>query len=176
MIVSERLRAELVSFSVEKAPQEACGLLSGPSPLSSDERDQDDLYCLWRAENAAADPLTSFLIHPHEQTELLRQIWSRHEELVGVFHSHPRSGPEPSDRDRAIAAAIESMRPRRADPLIWVIVGRGQCGTCNGWQWVEQWADHSDVNGEHLGSEAIQVPCPHCEDGEQPALWVGPLP
>lgn len=105
---------------------------------------------LWRAQNASQEPETSFLIDPREQTALLRAIWAEGEELAGIFHSHPRSDPKPSERDRAIAAA----QPR---PLAWVIVGFPPCPEgCD-------------------GSEDRR--CRTCGDwGYVPDLWVGQLP
>jgi hypothetical protein len=57
-------------------------------------------------------------------------MWGRGEDLVGLYHSHPRQGPEPSERDREIARAIQSMRPPAAQLLTWVIVGRIPCEEC----------------------------------------------
>lgn len=91
-------------------------MISAPVGLSEEKRNLHGSYGVWWAENAAEDPETSFLIDPDEQGSLLERIWARNEELVGIVHSHPRSGPEPSERDRAVA---ESQPPG----LTWVIVG-----------------------------------------------------
>lgn len=116
----DELRVELLGFAREEAPLEAVGLISAPKTAQAGEIPS---YQLWRAHNASESPEDSFLIAPAEQTELLRKIWAAGEDLMGVVHSHPNSGPEPSERDRAIAAS-------HVKPLTWVIVG--QCTVCYG--------------------------------------------
>lgn len=69
------------------------------------------------AENAAESPTDSFLISPKEQLKMLAAIERRGEELVGIWHSHPRGGAEPSERDRVMAEGWPG--------ITWVIVGLG---------------------------------------------------
>jgi proteasome lid subunit RPN8/RPN11 len=52
-----------------------------------------------RARNIADDPATRFLIDPADHFAALRTARSRGLEVVGVYHSHPASPPEPSPRD-----------------------------------------------------------------------------
>lgn len=151
--LTDDLRAELVQRAEQEAPQEACGLLSGPQPrrgvVTGPTR-------LWPTQNAAAHPETTFFIDPDEQLRVLEEIWAGGEELAGVFHSHPRSAPTPSDRDRAMATAIERIRPKQATPLVWVIVGLPPCPLgCKG---------NTDAH------------CPECRDwGYVTRFFVGPL-
>lgn len=108
----EEFRAELLGIAREEAPLEAVGLISAPKTAQAGEIPS---YQLWRAENASESPEDSFLIAAAEQTALLHSIWQDGEDLVGLFHSHPRSGdPTPSARDRAIASS-------HVKPLTWVI-------------------------------------------------------
>lgn len=118
--LTPRLQQTLVERAEQEAPLEACGLLSQPKRVGDGETPKT---ALWSAENVAAEPETSFLIDPAHQLGALQQMWARGEELVGIFHSHPRSSPEPSARDRELARPIEAARPVGAEPLIWVIVG-----------------------------------------------------
>lgn len=151
--LTDDLRRRMVQMAEQKAPQEACALLSGPQPrrgvVTAPTR-------LWPAENAAEHPETSFFIDPDEQLRILEQVWAAGEELSGVFHSHPRSAPDPSDRDRAMATAIERIRPQPAEPLIWVIVGLPRCPRgCNG---------------------STDARCPVCKDwGYVERFFAGPL-
>ena len=147
MQLDEQLRTEMVALAEQEAPREAVALLSQPKRTPDG---QTPTVTLHQAKNASEEPETSFLIHPAEQTLLLTEIWRAGEELVGIFHSHPRSSPEPSERDRAIAAG-------HPQPLTWVIVGLPKCSRgCNG---------------------STDARCPECKDwGYVERFWVGELP
>lgn len=151
--LTDALRAEMVQRAEQKAPEEACALLSGPSTRRGEVTGPTRL---WWAQNAAASPETSFFIDPDEQLRILEEIWAGGEELAGVFHSHPRSAPTPSNRDRSMATAIERIRPQPAEPLVWVIVGLPRCPRgCNG---------------------STDARCPVCKDwGYIERFFVGPL-
>lgn len=172
--LTDWLRAELTRRADQEAPQEAVGLISRPS--KADTRGRQPIS-LWSAENAAEEPETSFLIAPDEQAAILRQIWGRGEDLVGIFHSHPSSSPDPSERDRAVAAGIQSMRPAGAPPLTWVIVGSQSCPHCE---------DGAECCGNYLGTGECcaalygtdrLVPCRSCGGAEVVVdFWIGELP
>lgn len=93
--------------ALSKSPHEACGLVGGGEP---------GFRAYW-AQNASESPTDSFLIAPSEQLELLKWIEAEGRELIAIFHSHPRSGPEPSERDREMAKLWPDV--------LWVIVGLG---------------------------------------------------
>lgn len=112
------LMDELERRAAAEAPDECCGL------IGSNERG----IALWAAENAAASPRDSFAISPESQFGILKQMRGRGEELAGVYHSHPRSGPAPSKRDRAIAEALGQSVPG----LTWVILGYPIHESCQG--------------------------------------------
>lgn len=179
--LSDWLRNELVQRAKAEAPQEACGLISRPKQLL---RPGTPRVGLWAAENIAAEPETSFLIAPEAQVSILEQMWGRGEDLAGIYHSHPRTSPEPSDRDRAIARTIEDMRPGGREPLTWIIVGLPRCPHCNGEGHVDDvepdCCGNTTSSGECRGDCAVpkqvQVPCASCgEWGYVPAFWVGAL-
>jgi len=111
--LTDWLRDELIDFAEEAAPQECCGLISRPpyNVLGHPPR-----LSLWKAQNVSLRPETSFVIAPTEQSSIIHNIWERQEEVAGIYHSHPRSGAEPSELDKAIA---KSHPPG----LTWVIVG-----------------------------------------------------
>jgi proteasome lid subunit RPN8/RPN11 len=54
-----------------------------------------------RARNIADEPRTKFLIDPADHFDALRSGRARGLEVVGFYHSHPSSPPEPSVRDLA---------------------------------------------------------------------------
>jgi proteasome lid subunit RPN8/RPN11 len=69
-----------------------------------------------RARNIADSTTTRFLLDPGDHIAARRDARSRGLEVLGVYHSHPRSPAEPSERDRAEAAYPEYLS---------VIVGLG---------------------------------------------------
>jgi len=54
-----------------------------------------------RARNIADDPATRFLIDPRDHIDGIRVARAKGLEVVGFYHSHPRSPAEPSARDLA---------------------------------------------------------------------------
>lgn len=120
------LEAELERRARAEAPEECCGLIGS----------KDGKIGLWGAENVAGEPLHSFMISPATQFEILRQMKARGEELAGVYHSHPVTGPEPSQRDREIAAVLTAL----AVDLTWVIIGFSMPGDVDGGREPEFWA------------------------------------
>ena len=96
MIAAPEIRAaaleSVVEHAREAAPQECCGLLLG--------REQDVVEAV-RVRNIADAPETRFLIDPEDHIAGRRAARARGLEIVGFYHSHPRSPAEPSERDRA---------------------------------------------------------------------------
>ena len=84
--------AAIVRHAQEAAPEECCGLLLG--------RDSTIVEAV-RARNIANDPATRFLIDPKDHFDGRRAARERGLEVVGFYHSHPRSPAEPSERDLA---------------------------------------------------------------------------
>jgi proteasome lid subunit RPN8/RPN11 len=74
-----------------------------------------------RARNVADEPATQFLIDPADHFAALRLARSRGLDVVGFYHSHPASPPEPSPRDVAEFSypnhlyAIVSLRAEPAE-------------------------------------------------------------
>jgi proteasome lid subunit RPN8/RPN11 len=85
-------RDTIVARAIEDAPHECCGFLLGRG---------DELVEALPARNVADDPATRFLIDPADHFWALRSARARGLDLVGFYHSHPASPPEPSPRDVA---------------------------------------------------------------------------
>jgi desampylase len=81
-----------VAHAREAAPNECCGLLLGHD---------DEVVEAARSRNIADDPANRFLIDPADHFAALRMARERGLEVVGFYHSHPRSPAEPSARDLA---------------------------------------------------------------------------
>jgi proteasome lid subunit RPN8/RPN11 len=90
-----RVRAAVLDellASARRQPQlECCGLLAGRDGLVS---------LILPARNALASA-TAFEIAPRELFALFRRIRAEGLELLGIYHSHPRSENAPSPRDIA---------------------------------------------------------------------------
>jgi proteasome lid subunit RPN8/RPN11 len=61
----------------------------------------DEIVEAVRARNIADDPATRFLIDPADHCAALRAARERGLEVIGYYHSHPTSAPDPSPRDIA---------------------------------------------------------------------------
>jgi proteasome lid subunit RPN8/RPN11 len=82
----------VVAHAREAAPEECCGLLLG--------RDGEIVEAV-PARNIAGDPTARFQIDPVDHFRAIRTARARSLEVVGFYHSHPRSAAEPSARDLA---------------------------------------------------------------------------
>ncbi|MEA2167192.1 MAG: [CysO sulfur-carrier protein]-S-L-cysteine hydrolase [Solirubrobacteraceae bacterium] len=103
--MSRRLVDELVAHALEDAPDECCGLISS--------RDGEGV-AVHRVTNARRSPF-AFEMDGKEQYQAQMAIEDDGLELGGLYHSHTRSAPEPSQTDINLA----KWWP---DP-VWVIIG-----------------------------------------------------
>ncbi len=87
--------AEVCAHARAARPAECCGLAGGVSGLAR---------TIYRLANVAADPLAAYEAAPRELFEAQRRMRERGEELVAIYHSHPRAvDPSPSERDVRLA-------------------------------------------------------------------------
>ena len=95
---TRRMRVAVVERVIEHArraaPEECCGLLIG--------RGADIIEAI-AARNIADQRATRFLIEPQDHLDALRRARRRGLEVVGFYHSHPRSAAAPSETDLAEA-------------------------------------------------------------------------
>jgi desampylase len=114
--VAHGARDAVVAHAREAAPDECCGLLLGR---------EDEVVEAIPARNISTDPTTRFLIEPADHFSALRTARARGLDLVGFYHSHPRSAAEPSARDLAEFAypghlyAIVSLRAEPAEVCLF---------------------------------------------------------
>ena len=94
MTLPDDVAAAIVNHAREAAPDECCGLL-----LGNTER----LTASVRARNVAPDPARRYVVDPHDHLTAIRLARARGEQVVGAYHSHPRSAPVPSATDVAQA-------------------------------------------------------------------------
>jgi proteasome lid subunit RPN8/RPN11 len=100
MICIRRSAAEtLLAHARADAPRECCGLLIGPAGLI--ERAQP-------ATNVRASE-TTYLIDPAEHFAAIRATRGTIADVIGAYHSHPRSAPLPSPTDLAESVGGEFL-------------------------------------------------------------------
>ena len=99
----------IVAHAHSEHPRECCGLLVG-TPQA--------ILKAVPAANAAADPFRRYEIAPEAYVAELKRCREQGGAVVGGYHSHPRSAPEPSPTDLEMAFA----------EFIFLIVGPPQAG------------------------------------------------
>ncbi len=99
-----RVRAGVLDAIVQHAcaavPDECCGILIGAG------NDVDEAVA---GRNIAERPTTRFLLDPHDHLDALRAARRRGADVVGFYHSHPRSDPQPSATDLAEATYTDHL-------------------------------------------------------------------
>jgi proteasome lid subunit RPN8/RPN11 len=86
---------EMVEHARREAPHECCGLIGG-----NDAR-TETVYPL---RNVAADPLVTYEAAPEELFIAQRAMREGGQQLLAIYHSHPRSNdPQPSETDVRLA-------------------------------------------------------------------------
>jgi proteasome lid subunit RPN8/RPN11 len=97
----QTLAEEMFAHARACAPEECCGLLGGEGNRAA------SLYPL---RNVAPRPEVAYEAAPEELFEAQRSMRARGEQLVGIYHSHPRSEePEPSRTDVRLAFYPEAF-------------------------------------------------------------------
>jgi proteasome lid subunit RPN8/RPN11 len=89
--ITRRVLEDVRAHAVEEAPRECCGMLIGTS---------DAIVESVRARNLA-DGNSRFLIDPQDHIAALRRVRAASLDVIGFYHSHPRSRPYPSETDVA---------------------------------------------------------------------------
>lgn len=86
----EHLEA-MIAHAREAAPAECCGLVGGSGTRATS---------LYRLRNVAAEPEIRYEAAAEDLFAAQRQMRERGEELLAIYHSHPRStDPKPSETD-----------------------------------------------------------------------------
>ena len=85
--------AAMVAHAREDAPNECCGLLIG---------NRVTIESSVRARNREASP-TRYLIDPADHFAAIHTARAAGKRVVGAYHSHPASPPQPSESDIAEA-------------------------------------------------------------------------
>ena len=109
------VEATILAHAREAAPAECCGLLLGTAEAIVEAR---------RARNVADDADRCYEIDPVEHLAVIRDARCRQLEVMGAYHSHPRSAARPSATDARHAFThflfvIVGLETGKADVLGW---------------------------------------------------------
>jgi desampylase len=113
----DSVHAFLIQHAQSAAPFECCGLLLGTV---------NEIIRAVAVRNAADDPSRRYLIDAHDHFAAIREARRLKLQVVGAYHSHPRSTAHPSPSDAAEAFS----------DFLWVIVGLGTgLPEVTAWRW-----------------------------------------
>ncbi len=101
----EQARA-MIHHAQASYPAEACGLIGGQANTA---------HLLIPVTNVAANPNSQFQMAAHELLQGLKTIEVAGFDLIGIYHSHPKSDPIPSSTDIQMA---EKHYPQVAQVII----------------------------------------------------------
>jgi proteasome lid subunit RPN8/RPN11 len=88
-------RDQLLAHASETNPAECCGLIGG---------DSEHARCVYPLRNVALNAHVAYEAAPEDLFTAQRQMRDRGEQLIGIYHSHPRSDePVPSETDVRLA-------------------------------------------------------------------------
>ena len=86
----------IIAHAREAGQNECCGLVGGSA--------DDTALTVYRLQNIAHDSNVSYEVAPEELFAAQREMRQKGEQLVAIYHSHPRaSEPEPSETDVRLA-------------------------------------------------------------------------
>jgi proteasome lid subunit RPN8/RPN11 len=86
----------MIAHARETAPAECCGLIGGTAETKA--------VTLYRLRNVGPNPESGYEAAPEDLFAAQRQMRERGEELLAIYHSHPRSAdPQPSATDVRLA-------------------------------------------------------------------------
>ena len=87
---------EIIAHAREARPAECCGLIGGNSA--------GEATSLYRTRNVARDRTVAYEAAPEDLFAAQRTMRARGEQLLAIYHSHPRSAdPQPSPTDVRLA-------------------------------------------------------------------------
>ena len=87
---------EIIAHAREASPHECCGVIGGSEDGTA--------LTVYRARNVAADPAVTYEAAPEDLFLAQRAMRERGEQLIAIYHSHPRANdPQPSQTDVRLA-------------------------------------------------------------------------
>lgn len=99
MVIVRRVLDDVRAHAREASPRECCGVLLGTSDRVTDSV---------RATNLA-DGTSRFEIDPRDHFRAIRDARARDLDVVGFYHSHPRTPAYPSPTDLAESGYADAL-------------------------------------------------------------------
>lgn len=109
LIIDRKLIGRLKNRAAAAGSEEICGFLLGNS-----DDETAIVTRLVESPNVARDPARTFEIDPAIHFGIRRRLRQTNDEIVGVYHSHPKGPPVPSRRD------LERAPP--GEEWVWLIL------------------------------------------------------
>jgi [CysO sulfur-carrier protein]-S-L-cysteine hydrolase len=98
--ISYKVRANIEQQALDSAPNECCGLLGGNG---------DFIATAYPLHNTAESPESRYFAAPEDLFAAMRQIRAAGQDLLGIYHSHPRTSAYPSPTDVELAFYPEAI-------------------------------------------------------------------
>lgn len=95
LVLPRDLRDRIVADAERTPAVEICGLLAGRGTRCT---------AAYPVLNVSPDPEIAFYMDPQGQIDAMGSMQASGEEMLGIYHSHPRTEARPSARDIAGAA------------------------------------------------------------------------
>jgi len=114
--IDQAVLADVEAAARRAYPDEACGLLIGTGTHLS--RAVETANLAWKR----GESRDHFEVDARMHLRLQRELRGTGETIAGIFHSHPRGFPEPSQTDRREAAY---------PGWVWLITAIDRHGICN---------------------------------------------
>jgi [CysO sulfur-carrier protein]-S-L-cysteine hydrolase len=96
----ESVRAAMEKHALEARPFECCGLLGGRENL---------IVASHELRNTADQPLSKYFASPEDLFSAMRSMREAGQQMLGIYHSHPRSKAYPSPTDVQMAFYPEAI-------------------------------------------------------------------
>uniref|UniRef100_A0A7C3RKF2 M67 family peptidase n=1 Tax=Dictyoglomus thermophilum TaxID=14 RepID=A0A7C3RKF2_DICTH len=81
----------VINHAIDEYPKEACGIFGGNT-----KEEKFIIEKVYKVKNASLSPYNSYLIDPLDELYVFRDIEKNGLKMLGVYHSHPEKGVEPS--------------------------------------------------------------------------------
>jgi [CysO sulfur-carrier protein]-S-L-cysteine hydrolase len=98
--LTESVRAAIEEQALAASPYECCGLLSGKDHL---------ITAVHALRNDSERPLTNYFASPEDMFSAMRRMRKAGHQMLGIYHSHPRSKAYPSATDVQMAFYPEAI-------------------------------------------------------------------
>lgn len=100
LIIEEKYLSDILNHAKDGAPKEVCGILAG-----RDSRVEK----VFKMTNVSEKPEICYFMDSKEQFKIMKEIRSLRLEMLGIYHSHPKSEAYPSARDIELAYYADAV-------------------------------------------------------------------